>query len=130
MPRRKSKSFTDVELEFMRILWKLEEATPDDIAGELERNGRSISPGSIRNVLAIMMRKGYISRRKEGRGFRYRAKVRKDQARKSMLRDLLENVFEGSEALVVAALLDGKSADDAEIDEIRRLLDDTAEEES
>jgi BlaI family transcriptional regulator, penicillinase repressor len=123
MPRRKSRTFTDVELEFMHIIWELGEPTPDEIDAALLEKGRSISIGSIRNVLAIMMEKGYLARRKEGKAYRYRANVRRDQAGKAVLADLLSTMFEGSESLVVAALLENRALRPAEREKIRRLLD-------
>ncbi|MFC1650654.1 BlaI/MecI/CopY family transcriptional regulator [Candidatus Latescibacterota bacterium] len=123
MPRKQSRSFTDVELEFMHILWNNDEISPEEIRAILENNGRVIASGSIRNVLAIMSRKGYVTRRKEGKAFLYTAKVNKENAQKSMLSDLLENAFDRSESLLVAALLDRKEIDDNEQEEIFRLLE-------
>ena len=123
MPRQKSRTFTDVELEFMHIVWSLEEASPDDIDTALQKNGKNISVGSIRNVLAIMMEKGYLARRKEGKAFRYRAKVPKDQARRVIMDNLLSTLFEGSESLVIAALLEDRELSSEEKEKIRRLLD-------
>ena len=123
MPRKRSRNFTDVELEFMHILWNNDEVSPEDIRTTLEKNGRILASGSIRNVLAIMIRKGYITRRKEGKGYLYKAKVNKENAQKSMLSDLLENAFDRSESLLVAALLNRKEIDDAEQEEIFRLLE-------
>ncbi|MFC1490743.1 BlaI/MecI/CopY family transcriptional regulator [Candidatus Latescibacterota bacterium] len=123
MSRKKSRNFTEVELEFMHILWDNDELSPDEIGKILASNGRSISTGSIRNVLSIMSDKGYVSRRKDGKAFRYSAKVNKDHARKRMLNDLLENAFERSESLLVAALLDRKEIDENVHKEITRLLE-------
>ena len=124
MARKQSRTFTEVELEFMQILWDNVEVSPEDIRNVLEKKKRSISSGSIRNVLAIMIRKDYVVRRKEGKGYLYRAKVKKDQARKNMIQELMVNAFDCSESLVVAALLNGKEIEDKELQEIRRLLKD------
>ena len=124
MPRQKSRLFTDVELEFMKIIWKMDEASPYDINKALLENDRSISIGSIRNVLSIMMQKDYLTRRKQGKAFLYKAKVHKDKTRRSMLKDLLANVFEGSETLLVAALFDNRKLKEDELDEIKQLLDE------
>ncbi|MHB9027936.1 MAG: BlaI/MecI/CopY family transcriptional regulator [Candidatus Latescibacterota bacterium] len=123
MARRKSRTFTEVELEFMQIIWERGEAAPDDIEDVLLERGRSVSLGSIRNVLAIMMEKGYLSRRKAGKAYLYRAKVRRDQARTQIIGDILSTMFEGSESLVVAALLENREISPDERDKIRRLLD-------
>lgn len=122
MARRKNRTFTEVELEFMRILWDRGEAAPEDIADALAAQGRSLSGGSIRNVLAIMQEKGYITRRKESRAFLYRAKVREEEARRGMVSDLLEHVFEGSESSLVSSLLDRRDLRPEELDKIERLI--------
>lgn len=125
MPRRKSATFTDREFTFMTIIWGRGEVTADDIQKELERHGSAISSGSIRNILAIMMNKGYIGRRQEGKGYYYHAAIEKNDARRSMLRHLIDKVFDGSESQAVAALLDRGTISRKELDTIRRLIDET-----
>jgi len=125
MARQKSRVFTEVELEFMHVLWKLGEATPDDVQSALSEQGRHISVGSIRNMLGIMMGKGYVIRRKIGKAFLYRAKIHKHQARKTMIQDLLIYAFDGSESLVVAALLDRSDIRGEELEEIKRIIADS-----
>ncbi len=122
MARKKAKSFTDVELEFMQVIWNAGKASPDDIDRSLRENGRDISVGSIRNVLAIMQDKGYITRRKEGKAYLYRAAVGKDEARSNLIGDILSNMFDGSESLVVAALLDRKDIGRDELEKIKRMI--------
>ncbi|MDP2982928.1 MAG: BlaI/MecI/CopY family transcriptional regulator [Candidatus Latescibacter sp.] len=124
MARRKTRTFTEVELEFMRILWDRGEAAPEDIRDSLLANGRSLSGGSIRNVLAIMQEKGYVARRKEGKAFLYRAKIREEQAREGMARNLLENAFAGSESLLVASLLERRDIRPEELEKIELLISD------
>ena len=124
MARRKNRTFTEVELEFMRILWVKGEAAPEDIRDFLLANGRSLSGGSIRTVLAIMQEKGYVTRRKEGKAFLYRAKIREEQAREGMARNLLENAFAGSESLLVASLLERRDIRPEELEKIELLIAD------
>ena len=130
MPRTKSRTFTDVELEFMKILWTLGEATPDEVRNTLERKGRSIAIGSIRNVLSIMMQKGFAVRKKRGKAYLYSAKIHKEGARRTLIRDLLVHAFDGSESEVVAALLDSHKVSGRELGEIKRLIENYPEEEN
>ncbi len=122
MARRKNRTFTEVELEFMRILWERGDSSPEDIADALAARGRSLSGGSIRNVLAIMQEKDYITRRKESRAYLYRAKVREEEARRGMVGELLDQVFEGSESSLVASLLDRRDLRPDELVKIERLI--------
>ena len=122
MARRKSRTFTEVELEFMQILWSAGEATPEDIQVALAEQSRELTGGSIRNVLAILAEKGYVARRKTGKTFMYSARVHEEQAQKSVVQDILSRVFDGSESLMVAALLKNREVDSTEIAEIERLI--------
>ena len=61
----------------------------------LRRQGRELTDGSVRKVLAILARKGYLSRRPDGRGFRHKPKVPQGQANKKMLADLIARAFQG-----------------------------------
>ena len=124
MARRKTRSFTEVELEFMRILWERGDSSPDDIADVLAARGRTLSGGSIRNVLAIMGEKGYVVRRKEGKAFFYRAKIREEEARTGMVNDLLDTIFSGSESLLVASLLERHDIRPEELETIARLIEE------
>ncbi len=122
MPRRKSRTLTEVELEFMQVVWDLGEATTEDVLRALQKQGRDLADGSVRKVLGILVTKGYLSRRPDGRGFRYKPEVPRDRANKKLLADLMGRAFQGSAALMVAALLDSKNVTKRELAEIRRLI--------
>jgi predicted transcriptional regulator len=122
MPRQKAKTPTKVELEFMQIVWEKGEVTTEDIQGELLKKGRKLADGAIRRMLAILIEKGYLSRRKEGMAFYYRAKVDEEEAARTIAEDLLERAFRGKASLLVAALLDGRSIRKNDLDEIKKLI--------
>lgn len=122
MARRKSRILTEVELEFMQEIWFVEEITSDDVRNALIKKGRILTDGTVRKVLLIMLKKGYIDRRRDGRTYHYKAKVLRDQARGSMLHDLLTRAFGGSASCMVAALLDIHNIRKGEIEEIKQLI--------
>lgn len=122
MPRRKSRTLTEVELEFMQVIWGADELTTEDVQNALRKQRRELSDGSIRKVLSILIRKGYLSRRQVGRGFRYRATVAEVLAHRSMIKDLLQRAFGGSAALMVARLLESSAVPKEELREIKRLI--------
>ncbi len=122
MARRKSRTPTEVELEFMQVLWTQDEATTEDVQDALATQGRPLSDGSVRKILSILVEKGYASRRPRGRGFLYKAEVPARQANGKMVLDLLERAFGGSAALMVASLLDARAVKRKDIREIKRLI--------
>ena len=124
MARRKSRTLTEVELEFMQILWTNEEFTTEDVQNALKKQDRELTDGSIRKILSILMKKGYVSRRREGRGFLYHARVMKGQANKTMIHDLLNKAFGGSASNMVAALFDSRAIQNGDIDKIKQLIEE------
>jgi BlaI family transcriptional regulator, penicillinase repressor len=123
MARWKSRTLTEGELDFMRALWELGEASPDEIQAALGRHDRFLTGGTIRNVLAVMMEKGYVSRRKQGKAHLYRAAVDEGKALKSMAQDLLATAFGGSESLLVASILKDREVHPEELEKISRLIE-------
>ena len=123
MARRKTRTLTEVELEFMGVIWASGgEVTSEDIRKALERLGRRLSDGTVRKVLSILGTKGYVSRRKEGRFFHYKAEVGEGQANRSLVTDLLRRAFGGSATLMVAALLDSREVNRRDVEKIKRLI--------
>jgi BlaI family transcriptional regulator, penicillinase repressor len=129
MARRTSKTLTEVELEFMQILWRVRESTPDGIQDQLLTQERDLTGGSIRKILSILMRKGYVVRRKQGKSFYYRPVVERERAQGSMIGDMLTRMFGGSAVHLVAALLDSHEVPGEDLDTIEKLIEKRRSEE-
>jgi len=122
MARRRSRTLTEVELEFMRIIWERGEVSTEEVLKALQEQGRLLSDGSVRKILSILVAKGYAARRPRGRAFLYRATAPEEQTKKGMLMDLVSRAFGGSSALMVAALLDTRAVRKGDIEAIKRLI--------
>ena len=123
MARWKSRTLTDGELDFMKVLWKNSGATPDEIQNALHDRGRTLTGGTSRDVLAVLIEKGYVMRKKQGKTHVYSAKINKDQAMKTMAQNLLTSAFNGSESLLMNALLKNRDVRPEELDEIALLIE-------
>lgn len=122
MSNRPSTTFTPVELEFMQILWEYKEMTTEKIQKALSKKKRDLTDGSIRKVLSILMKKGYVSRKRDGKGFLYNSIIPKRLANRKMLQDLLKRAFNDSVPGIVAALLDSRTINEDALDEIKNLI--------
>ena len=122
MGRRKSPTFTEVELEFMQVIWTAGEVSTHHVQEVLNGRGRNLSDGSIRKVLSILVQKGHLTRRREGRAFLYKPEIREGQANRKMVQDLVKRAFGGSAALMVAALLDSNPLNERDLKDIKRLI--------
>ncbi|MFC1508933.1 BlaI/MecI/CopY family transcriptional regulator [Candidatus Omnitrophota bacterium] len=122
MARRKSVTLTEVELEFMHILWELEEAAPEDLRTALIEQGRTLTGGSVRKMLSILMKKGFVTRKRLGKKYIYSAHVPQEQAKGSIIHELLDRTFGGSASLMFATLLESRDIPDEDVKKIEQLI--------
>jgi BlaI family penicillinase repressor len=114
---------TAVELEILRILWDLGPSPVRDIHARLaEAKGTNYST-SVK-MLSVMLAKGLVKRDEDARPHIYRAAVSRDRAAKKFLSELIDKVYDGSAMSLVLQALAGGTASQAEIDEVRKLLDE------
>jgi BlaI family penicillinase repressor len=87
-----------LELECMKVLWRMQSATVAQVRSALPR---PLAYTTIMTVLQRMSAKGVVERRKNGRAFVYSAVLDLDAARHAALAGVLANLFENDrEALL------------------------------
>ena len=107
----------------MSVVWECsEDISVEEIRSALDDAGRPLALPSVRTMLGILQEKGYLSRRPEGKRFRYRAEISRPTAQRSLVRDVLNRAFNGSALDMVAALMDSRAVDSDELAEVQRLI--------
>jgi predicted transcriptional regulator len=81
----------------LNALWEIQEGNVEDVRKHVSQN-RPLAYTTVLTLLDRLARRGAVSRRKEGRGFRYQPTVERDKLRRLALRHFLEYHFDGSEA--------------------------------
>ena len=119
MPRKPSEVFTDKEIEIMRIIWQLGEATVKDLQQRLPGEPHY---NSVLTIVRVLERKGHLVHRAEGKTFFYRPGESKERARSRVLRHLVDQVFGGSAASVVLNLAEAGDLTKEDLDDIRRKI--------
>jgi BlaI family transcriptional regulator, penicillinase repressor len=123
MVRSGSNHPTELELEILKVLWDASPLPVRDVRTRLEQQaGRVLSHSSVITMLNIMVRKGYLRRRKEGKALYFAPKVEKKSVAGGIVGDLLSRVFDDSPAAMVLNLIETADLDADEIDELRRLI--------
>ena len=117
MARKHSKTFTERELEIMRILWDRGEATVREMQQALPGDRHY---NSVLTIVRVLDRKGHITHRQEGRGFVYRAAAPQEESRSKMLSHVIDTVFGGSFESIVLNMVDHGDLTLEQLDEIRR----------
>jgi BlaI family transcriptional regulator, penicillinase repressor len=128
MARPRSTYPTELELEILKILWQDGPRTVEQVRESLAAGQRELTHSSVITVMNIMVRKKYLTRKKQGRAFQYRARVSEKEINRGMLGNLVDRVFGGSAAATMLELLQTTDLDAGELKEIRRMIDRIARE--
>ncbi len=118
--------FTDRELDIMAVLWRHGSGT---VAEVREALGDDAGSTTVLKQLQVLETKGAVRHQKEGRAYRYLPVSEAEEAGDSGLQRLLDTVFQGSAELVLARLVEAAPPRPEELDRMRALLEELAEEE-
>jgi len=119
MPRKPSEVFTDKELEIMKIVWQLGEASVKDIQERLPGDPHY---NSVLTIIRVLERKGHLVHRSEGKAYLYRTGESKEKARARLLRHLVDQVFGGSASSAVLSLVETGDLTRRDLDQIREKI--------
>jgi len=111
----------DLQMAVMRILWERQRATLAEIRAELERE-RDTAITTVATVLGRLERSGFIMYREGDRARVYSPKVPQLDVQRNQARSLIDRLFGGRAAELVAHLVRDSEIDDAELAKLRKLL--------
>jgi predicted transcriptional regulator len=116
-------SLTAAQQEIMEIVWERGEASVADV-----RNAIGVTRGVARNTVQTMMvrleERGWLTHRREGRAFLYRAACPRDESIGRKVREVVNTLCGGSPELLMAALLDYRGLRPGELQRIRKMLNE------
>ena len=110
------------ERQIMDVLYGLGEAPVSDVR---ERLPDPPSYSAVRAQMRILEEKGHLRHRQDGARYLYRPTVPRSRARRSALRRVLRQFFDGSREELVAALLEDREgrASREELDRLAELVE-------
>jgi BlaI family penicillinase repressor len=118
--RPRKATLTDQELEIMKIVWTLNEATVRDVYEKLLER-RKIAYTTVMTLMKILETKGHLKKSSTERAHVYRPSVPKQQVIGGMVRDFVNRVFNGSAEPLLVHLVEDEGLTDKELAEIVRL---------
>jgi BlaI family transcriptional regulator, penicillinase repressor len=113
---------TPVELELMEILWKLGEGTVHDVIAHLSTK-RQLAYTSVSTMLRILQQKNILGIKKLSRQHVYYPLLRKETYATRSIKKIVQQVFSGNSAELVAYLVDKNRLSIDEINTLQQLLD-------
>jgi BlaI family penicillinase repressor len=114
-------------LEVARVLWVLGQASVREVH-ESFPNGREIDFATVQTYLRRLETKGYVQSKSEGRTKIYRPKVKPRTVIRETIDDLVDRLFAGETLPLVRHLIEDRKMGEAEVAELRELLDRLEEE--
>ncbi len=114
------KRLTDGELEVMQVLWRHGSLKPAEIQAHFPR---PIQNAALRSVLLVLLDKGHVTRRKEGKAYYYEARTRRQRTLGQTVRRLAEVFSGGSAAALIAQMIETTELTAGEIEELKRLAE-------
>src|SRR5687767_15745972 len=120
---------TDAELEILRVLWELGPSTVRQVH-EAQAGTRDTGYTTTLKMMQIMAEKGLVTRDESARTHVYAARVSQESTQRQLLNDLVDRAFGGSAKELVLRALSSHTTSDEELNEIRKLIDEAAEDRS
>lgn len=112
---------TDAEHAVMEVLWDRPRQTAAEVCEEVCA-GRGWSLATVKTLLSRLVQKGALASEPDGRRFLYTPLVAREAYVGGESRRLVERLFGGSAASLVAHLAETEALTPADLDEIEALL--------
>lgn len=116
-----SLQITPAELEVMTVLWKRPGIGASEIVDALERD-QDWSPRTVKTLLSRLVEKGALETTADGRRYLYRPLIDKRDYQKKEAGQLIDKLFGGRAAPLVAQLADARGLSEDDIEELEALL--------
>jgi len=87
---------TDLQLAILRVLWDRGSATAADITDAL-KSSRGLAQQTIATILSRLEKRGIVRHETRQRQYIYSAVLSEPDARRTMLAELTDRVFEGDD---------------------------------
>jgi BlaI family transcriptional regulator, penicillinase repressor len=120
--RPKSETLTGQELEIMKVIWPRGRATVRDVYETL-RDRRAIAYTTVQTMMNILEAKGHLRKEPGDKAQRYVPARPQQAAVRSMVREFVDRVFDGSARPLLLHLVKEKGLTARERRALQKLLD-------
>jgi predicted transcriptional regulator len=120
MPKRPAVAKS--ELEVAQLVWQLGQASVRQVLEALPAR-RGLDFKTVQTYLRRLEAKGYLRSRREGRAKVYVARVRPEQVLREVIDDFVHRLFGGETLPLFQHLIQDRGLSDAEIEQLRAMLD-------
>jgi BlaI family transcriptional regulator, penicillinase repressor len=119
--RRPTATLTDQELEIMKIVWELGQATVRQVYEQL-REHREIAYTTVLTMMQVLERKGRLLKSLDDKAHVYRPVEEKQKVIGGMVQEFLNRVFNGSAEPLLLHLVEDEKLSHDDIERLRKTL--------
>jgi len=117
----KKLALAPVELMLMKAVWRLGKATVQEVRDAVAEE-RKLAYTTVLTMLRTLEEKGFLSHEEESRRYIYQPIISEEKVTGTMLKDLLDRVFDGSRELLLTRLFELGQVDEDELKLLRQKL--------
>jgi BlaI family penicillinase repressor len=114
----------DSELDVLKVLWDLDQATVRAVLETLRAAGRQWSYATVATLLDRLESKGLVTSDRSELAFVYRPAISAHEVRQKRLTSLVEKLYQGEPGLLVLHLLKAHPLDPRQAKEVRAVLEE------
>src|SRR3954466_10434379 len=112
---------TAQELEIMKIVWRSGATTVRDVYETLLEH-RKIAYTTVMTMMNILEQKGYLKKQQQDRAYVYQPSQPQKQVIRSMVREFIDRVFNGSAEPLLVHLVEDQRLTENDLEEMRRSI--------
>jgi len=124
---RKIPKISDAEWQVMKILWHSSPQTSNEIAEKLA-DPNNWNPRTVKTFLNRLVNKKALGFKREGRIYQYYPLIHEHECTREARKSFLSRVYDGALKPMLAAFLEDEKLSPAEIEELKRILEQKKEE--
>ncbi len=112
------------EFQVLKALWHKGPSTVRDVMDHLHDRGRRLAYTTVQTLLTRLEQKGFVKSDKSGLAFIFKATLSRDRVRKSRVKKLVSQLYDGAAAPLVLQLIRNERFNADEIEELQKLIED------
>lgn len=122
MAKKQLPALSPSEMEILRLLWKLETGTVQDVCDNLPQK-RQISYATVQTLLRRLEKKGYITHQTKGRAYIFIPSVKCEEVIKRTVGDFVEKLFGGDPIPLMMHLANSVKFKDKDVKRLKQLIE-------
>ena len=122
MTGKSQPALSPAETEILRLLWRIESGTVQNVCKELPPD-RRIAYATVQTLLRRLEQKGYVTHERKGKAHVFTPTARQDDVIKRTVGDFVDRLFGGDPLPLMLHLAEKSKLDDKDVNRLRKLID-------